>query len=66
MDAFEQVVGEILWTEGNWVRTSVKVNLTKAEKAYIERGSSLPVLLMAQNYLLDSSSLTTSTRNDIC
>lgn len=40
MDAFEQVVAEILWTQGYWVRTSVKVNLTKAEKNHIERGSS--------------------------
>ena len=29
MDAFEQVVSEILWMEGYWVRTSVKVDLTK-------------------------------------
>jgi hypothetical protein len=40
MDLFEQVVAEILWTRGYWVRTSVKVNLTKAEKILIERGSS--------------------------
>jgi hypothetical protein len=32
MDAFEQVVSEILWMEGYWVRTSVKVDLTKAER----------------------------------
>jgi hypothetical protein len=31
MDAFEQVVGEILWREGYWVRTSVKVELTKED-----------------------------------
>jgi hypothetical protein len=29
MDAFEQVVSEILWMSGFWVRTSVKVELTK-------------------------------------
>jgi hypothetical protein len=40
MDSFEQVVAEILWAKGFWVRTSVKVNLTKAEKVKIERGSS--------------------------
>jgi hypothetical protein len=40
MDAFEQVVAEILWTQGYWVRTSVKVNLTKAEKVHIDRSSS--------------------------
>jgi len=40
MDSFEQVVAEILWAQGFWVRTSVKVNLTKAEKVKIERGSS--------------------------
>jgi len=32
VDAFEQLVSEILWMEGYWVRTSVKVELTKEEK----------------------------------
>ncbi len=32
MDAFEQVVSEILWREGFWVRTSVKVELTADDK----------------------------------
>ena len=40
MDAFEQVVSEILWMDGYWVRTSVKVDLTKEEKASIGRPSS--------------------------
>lgn len=40
MDAFEQVVSEILWAEGYWVRTSVKVDLTKEEKVRIGRPSS--------------------------
>jgi hypothetical protein len=40
MDAFEQVVAEILWMDGYWVRTSVKVDLTKAEKVRIGRPSS--------------------------
>jgi hypothetical protein len=40
MDAFEQVVSEILWLEGNWVRQSVKVELTKEEKRAIGRPSS--------------------------
>jgi hypothetical protein len=35
MDAFEQVVSEILWTSGFWVRASVKVELTKEEKRLI-------------------------------
>ncbi len=35
MDAFEQVVAEILWRDGYWVRTSVKVELTKEEKREI-------------------------------
>ncbi len=39
MDAFEQVVSEILWLEGYWVRTSVKVELTKEEKRLIGRHS---------------------------
>lgn len=39
MDAFEQLVSEILWMEGYWVRTSVKVELTKAEKREIGRHS---------------------------
>ena len=40
MDAFEQVVSEILWMEGFWVRTSLKVDLTKEEKVRIGRPSS--------------------------
>ena len=40
MDAFEQVVSEILWMEGYWVRTSLKVDLTKEEKVSIGRPSS--------------------------
>lgn len=35
MDAFEQLVAEILWMEGYWVRTEVKVELTKEEKRLI-------------------------------
>ncbi|MCP3379441.1 hypothetical protein NLM31_03160 [Bradyrhizobium sp. CCGUVB4N] len=40
MDAFEQVVAEILWLQGNWVRTSMKVELSKEEKRRIGRPSS--------------------------
>lgn len=40
MDAFEQLVSEILWMEGYWVHTSVKVDLTKEEKRQIGRPSS--------------------------
>lgn len=40
MDAFEQLVSELHWSLGYWVRTSVKVNLTKAEKVEIGRPSS--------------------------
>lgn len=40
MDAFEQLVSEILWMEGYWVRTSVKVELTKEEKRKIGKPSS--------------------------
>lgn len=40
MDAFEQLVSEILWMQGYWVRTSVKVELTKEEKREIGRHSS--------------------------
>jgi len=40
VDAFEQLVSEILWMEGYWVRTSVKVELTKEEKKTIGRPSS--------------------------
>jgi hypothetical protein len=40
MDSFEQVVAEILWREGYWVRTSVKVELSKEEKREIELPSS--------------------------
>ncbi|MGF6428357.1 hypothetical protein [Bradyrhizobium elkanii] len=40
MDSFEEVVAEILWREGYWVRTSVKVELTKDEKRQISLPSS--------------------------
>jgi hypothetical protein len=33
MDAFEQLVSEILWMEGYWVRTTVKV-----PQAYVRPG----------------------------
>jgi hypothetical protein len=39
MDAFEQLVGELLWMDGYWVKNSVKVNLTKDEKKTIGRPS---------------------------
>jgi hypothetical protein len=35
MDAFEHLVSEILWEKGFWVRTSVKVDLTKEDKLRI-------------------------------
>jgi hypothetical protein len=35
MEAFEHLVSEILWMEGYWVQTSVKINLTKLEKRSI-------------------------------
>ena len=37
MDAFENLVSELLWQEGYWVRTSFKVQLTKEEKRDIGR-----------------------------
>ena len=40
MDAFEQLVSEILWIDGYWVRNSLKVELTKEEKRQIGRHSS--------------------------
>lgn len=40
MDAFEQLVAELFFAEGYWVQTSVKVDLTKEEKAAIGRRSS--------------------------
>ena len=40
MDAFEQVVSEILRMDVYWVRTSVKVDLTKEEEVLIGRPSS--------------------------
>jgi hypothetical protein len=40
MNAFEQLVSEILWNQGQWVRTSFKVELTKSEKVRIGRPSS--------------------------
>lgn len=40
MDAFEQVVASLLERDGFWVRSSVKVDLTKEEKRSIGRASS--------------------------
>ena len=39
MDAFEQLAAEIFWNEGYWVRTGVKVELTRDEKIRIGRQS---------------------------
>jgi hypothetical protein len=39
LDAFEQIVSEILISQGYWVQTSFKVELTKAEKREIGRFS---------------------------
>lgn len=39
MDAFETVIASILQRQGFWTQTSVKVELTKAEKQRIERPS---------------------------
>ena len=39
MDAFEQLISEILWMDGYWVRTSVKVRLQKGDKRRIKRPS---------------------------
>lgn len=40
MDAFEQLVSELLWNEGYWVQTSYKVALSKEQKLSIQRKSS--------------------------
>jgi len=40
MDAYESVIATILERDGFWVRTSLKVELTKAEKVEIGRPSS--------------------------
>lgn len=40
MDAFEQVVSDILWMQGYWVKTSVKVELTKEDKQAIGKPTS--------------------------
>lgn len=40
MDAFEQLAADIFWAEGYWVRTGVKVELTRDEKVRIGRHSS--------------------------
>lgn len=39
MDAFEQLAADIFWNEGYWVRTGVKVELTRDEKVRIGRHS---------------------------
>jgi len=40
MDAFEQVVSEILWMKGLWVRTPVEVNLQPEDKVAISKPTS--------------------------
>lgn len=40
MDAFEKLAANIFWNEGYWVRTGVKVELTRDEKIRIGRHSS--------------------------
>ncbi len=40
MDAFEQLIASLLERDGFWVRSSVKVKLTKEEKVAIKRHSS--------------------------
>lgn len=39
MDAFESMVGEILWRQGYWIQPSFKVELTKEEKVAIGRAT---------------------------
>lgn len=40
MDAFEQLAADIFWAQGYWVRTGVKVDLTREDKIRIGRPSS--------------------------
>ena len=40
MDVFENLVADILWRKGYWVRTLVSVNLSKEDKVRIGRPSS--------------------------
>lgn len=40
MDAFEQLVADLFWADGYWVRNSVKVQLTPEDKHAIKRPSS--------------------------
>jgi hypothetical protein len=40
LDAFEELAADIFWSEGYWVRTGVKVELTREEKIRIGRHSS--------------------------
>ncbi len=61
MDAFEQLVGNLLESEGYWVKQSVKVALTKEDKARIGRKSSprweidVVAYHAAQNRLLEAT-----------
>ena len=40
MDAFEQLVADLFWADGYWVRNSVKVDLTREDKHAIGKHSS--------------------------
>ncbi len=49
MNAFEKLVAELLWLDGYWVQTGIRVNLTKEEKVEIGRPSapSWPIGIVA-------------------
>jgi hypothetical protein len=40
MDAFEQLVADLFWNDGYWVRTGFKIDLTREDKLKIQRPSS--------------------------
>ncbi len=40
MDAFEELMADLLWQKGYWVQNSFKIALTKAEKRRIKRPTS--------------------------
>jgi len=57
MDSFEQLVAELLWVDGYWVQTSLKIDLSREEKHTIGRPTSPRWELDVVGYRADTNHL---------